>query len=281
MQGPINTNPAPDVCGAPSNSPLRNAGFVDHLQVDYQPPKDLRPADRNARMHTPKQIRQIAASIQQFGFINPILTDGHNGIVAGHGRWEAAKQLRLNSVPTLALAHLSGEELRAFALADNRLAELAAWDEELLAIELFDLSTLELDFDLEVIGFETPEIDLMIGKLDAEEESEPELPPPAPTPGPAVTQSGDIWCIGPHRLVCGDATAAETYSALLGAEMAQMVFSDPPYNVPIDGHVSGLGNVKHREFAMGAGEMTEEQFTLFLETVFRHLVNHSVDGSLH
>jgi DNA modification methylase len=249
------------------------------LTISSLPIGSLKPYDRNARTHSAKQIAQIAASIKAFGFNNAVLIDKDNGIIAGHGRVEAAKLLRHATVPCVRLEHLDDAQKRAYILADNRLAEKAGWDPEILKIELQHLSSLDLDFDLSVTGFEMPEIDLLLS--EAAPEADPADDVPAVVPGPAVTQLGDLWQIGPHRLICGDSTKAETYAHLLDGDRAQMVFTDPPYNVKIDGHVSGLGSVKHREFAMASGEMTTSEFTAFLSEVFANLAVHTTDGAIH
>ena len=250
------------------------------LKVEYRDPKVLKPYDRNARTHSKKQIRQIADSIEEFGFTNPVLIDGTGRIIAGHGRVAAARLLGIDEVPTIRLENMSEVEIRAYVIADNRLAELADWDDEILAIELQAL--VELDFDVEVTGFETAEIDLLIDGLDApgsvdEADRIPELDETAP----AVSRLGDLWRLGRHRLLCGDATKSQSFERLMAGERAQMVFTDPPYNVPIDGHVCGLGRIRHAEFAMASGEMSEAEFTGFLETVLGHLAAHSADGALH
>jgi DNA modification methylase len=252
---------------------------MTQLTVTSLPVGSLKPYDRNARTHSPKQIAQIAASIKAFGFNNPVLIDKDGGIIAGHGRVEAAKQLGIETVPCVRLEHLSNAQKRAYILADNKLAEKAGWDPEILKIELQHLTNLDLDFDISITGFEMPEIDVLLS--ETESESDPADVMPAVEPGPAVTRLGDIWQIGPHRLICGDSTAAGTYARLLDGERAQMIFTDPPYNVKIDGHVSGLGSVKHREFAMALGEMTTSEFTRFLNDVFANLAGHSVDGAIH
>jgi len=252
------------------------------LEVQHLPVASLRPRTRNPRAHSKAQLRQIARSIGRFGFTNPILIDRQGGIVAGHGRVEAAKLLGLSSVPTIRLEDLSEAEIRAYVIADNRLAELAGWDEEILALELQGLAELELDFDLTITGFETPEIDLLIGGLVADGENEDLADSvPEPAPGPAVTRPGDLWGIGRHRLICGDAMEPEIYDRLLDGAQAQMIFTDPPYNVPIHGHVCGQGAVRHRDFAMAAGEMTEPEFTSFLAGAFENLARHSSDGAIH
>ena len=253
---------------------------MDDLKVEYRDLKALKPYDRNARTHSKKQIRQIADSIERFGWTNPVLIDGQDQIVAGHGRVAAAKRLGIEAVPTIRLETMSEVEIRAYVIADNRLAELADWDDEILAIELQAL--VELDFDVEVTGFETAEIDLLIDGLDVagaidDGDRIPEVDPSASR----VTQAGDLWRLGRHRLLCGDATKRKSFERLMAGERAQMVFTDPPYNVPIDGHVCGLGRIRHAEFAMASGEMSEAEFTGFLETVLGHLAAHSTDGALH
>ena len=249
------------------------------LTVKQLPPGNLKPYDRNARTHSAKQIAQIAASIKAFGFNNPVLIDKDGGIIAGHGRVEAGKQLGLKTVPCVHLDHLDDAQKRAYILADNKLAEKAGWDPEILKIELQHLTSLDLDFDVTVTGFEMAEIDVLLS--DAVPEADPADEVPEFTPGPAVTRLGDIWQIGRHRLICGDSTKSETYDRLLDGASAQMVFTDPPYNVKIDGHVSGLGGVKHREFAMASGEMTTSEFATFLADVFANLVGHAIDGATH
>jgi len=198
---------------------------MTNLQILPKSPEDLRPYTRNARTHSPKQIAEIAASIKAFGFNNPVLIDKDNGIVAGHGRVEAAKLLGLATVPTIRLEHLTDAQKRAYILADNKLAEKAGWDREILAIELQNLMEIELDFDISATGFEMPEIDLLVEGLEAKPaKADPADEVPA-LEDPAVTRLGDIWQIGPHRLICGDATTPETYGRLLAGETAQLVFA--------------------------------------------------------
>jgi len=252
------------------------------LRIEPRPIASLALRRNNPRTHSEKQIRQIAASIETFGFTNPVLIDTSGTVIAGHGRVGAAKQLGMDTVPTVQLEHLTDEQVRAYVIADNKLAECAGWDRDLLAIELQGLAEIDLDFDLEVIGFETAEIDLLIGEGAEEGEPDPAddctgLDPGAPT----VSRPGDFWQIGPHRLLCADALDGASYTRLLGDQKAQLVFVDPPYNVPIDGHVSGLGRARHAEFAMASGEMSEAEFTAFLEKALTHHAAHSTDGALH
>ena len=251
------------------------------LTIHRQRVDALTPYAQNARTHSKKQIRQIAESIKTFGWTNPILVDGAGGVIAGHGRIEAAKLLGIDKVPTIRLEDLTEAEVRAYVIADNKLAENAGWDRELLAIELQGLIELDTDFDITITGFEMPEIDILIGELEVAVEDDPGDEVPEVSDGPSVTRAGDIWCVGKHRLLCGDALDPDSYTRLLDGAEAQMVFADVPYNLAIIGHVSGLGKVKHREFVMASGEMTEEEFTTFLTTAFRNLAAHSADGAIH
>jgi len=192
----------------------------------------------------------------------------------------AAKQLGLTEVPCLRLDHMSADEKRAYVLADNKLALNAGWDEDLLASELGALMSADLDFDVSITGFSIPEIDGVLEAVAPEEPGSPE-DDVLPYEAPARVQLGDIWQLGPHRLACGDALEVDIVSALMDGAEARMVFSDPPYNVPIDGHVGNSGKIQHREFAMASGEMSEAEFTGFLATACQTLADHSVDGSIH
>ena len=250
------------------------------LKIVYKDPGQLKPRAKNPRTHTRRQIRQIAASITEFGFVNPILIDGAGGIIAGHGRAEAAKLLGMSDVPTVRVDHLTPAQIRAYVIADNRLAENAGWDRALLGLELQELSV-HLDFDVTITGFETAEIDLLIRDLNGDSPDEADEVPAIDRSTPAVSRPGDLWHIGDHRLLCGDSLEPDSYVTLLGDQRAQMVFTDPPYNVVIDGHVSGLGKAKHREFPMASGEMSTQEFTHFLNTVLMRLAEFSSDGSLH
>ena len=251
------------------------------MKIDYMRVCELRPYPNNARTHSKKQVRQIANSIAKFGFCNPVLIDDDKQIIAGHGRVEAAKLLGIDAVPTCRLSHLSEADKRAYILADNKLAEKAGWDKQILAIELQCL--IDLDVEIELTGFEMPEIDIILE--DAREadgaSSGPEDAVPQHSSGPAVTRTGDLWLLGNHRLMCADARDGAAYDRLLEGAKAEFVFTDPPYNVAIDGNVCGLGRIRHREFAMGCGEMSEVEFTTFLKTVFDRLAEHTIDGSIH
>jgi DNA modification methylase len=250
------------------------------LQLTYLPVTALIPLERNARTHSPKQIRQIADNIRRFGFTNPVLIDQEGHIIAGHGRVAAARMLAMEQVATVRLEHLSEHERRAYILADNRLAELAGWDREILAIEFQYLSSLELDFSVEITGFDQAEIEILMEEFAETDGDEDEALPELPELAATVSRPGELWELGEHRLLCADALEASAYAHLMGSDTATIVFTDPPYNVPIEGHVTGLGKQKHPEFAMACGEMSEAEFTTFLTTVLTHLARHSVDGSL-
>ena len=247
------------------NSPLhRKSDKPSAARIEERPIDALRPYSGNARSHSKRQIRQLADSIKRFGFTNPVLITDDDSILAGHGRVMAARQLGMTHVPTVRLSHLTKTECRAYVLADNKLALNAGWDRELLAVELQGL--IDLDFDLELTGFSLCEIDLALDAANESDVSGPSGPEDAvpPLPETAISRHGDLWQCGRHRLLCGDARAAADYATLLQGEAVDLIFTDPPYNVPINGHVSGLGQVRHREFAMGAGEMSEAAFTAFL-----------------
>ena len=248
---------------------------IEHLVVS-----GLTPNPRNARTHTKQQVHHISASIRTFGFTNPVLIDAEGTIIAGHGRVEAAKLVGMSQVPCIRIEHLTDDQKRAYVIADNRLAELAGWDDEILAIELQHLSEVEIDFDVEVTGFETAEIDYRIESLAADEPDEADDLSDLEADLPTVSQLGDLWQMGPHRLLCGDALTGGCYVQLVGGAMMRMVFADPPYNVPIDGHVCGRGRIKHRDFAMASGEMSEAEFTAFLTAVLGNLAATCTNGGL-
>jgi hypothetical protein len=202
---------------------------IDPLKIEYRPLADLRPARRNARTHSAKQVEQLAAAIGRFGFTSPLLVDTEGRLVAGHGRLAAARRLGISEVPVIELAHLTEAELRLLALADNRLAELAGWDEGALRLEFGDLQALDIDFDLEITGFSTTQIDLLLD--GAARGNRDDDPVPAIAPGRVWIVPGDVWVLGDHRLFCGDARLPASFDTVMAGERARMVFSDPPYNV--------------------------------------------------
>ncbi len=201
-------------------------------------------------------------------------------IIASHGRVAAAKLLGLETVPTLPLSHLSAAERRAYVLGDNKLALNANWDQDLLAIELQGL--IDLEFEIELTGFSLAETEIVLADARNRQVAgdDPILDHVPPRAEVATTQIGDVWLLGHHRLVCGDARDPAVYPALMGNEAADLVFTDPPYNVPINGHVGGLGSIQHREFAFAAGEMSMAEFTSFLTTGLSNMAHVCLDGAI-
>jgi DNA modification methylase len=251
------------------------------LAIQYLPTIALRLDPHNTRTHSDKQVQQIASSIQSFGFNVPVLIGQDSHVLAGHGRLLACRLLGIDQVPVIRLEHLSEHQRRAFMIADNRLTEISEWDDRLLAQQLKALSEVELDFHLEVTGFEMAEIDAIIEGAAPVPEGETDPADALPDVGLPVTKQGDLWALGRHRLLCGDALKQENYTRLMQGRRAEAVFADPPYNDQIDGYVSGFGKIRHREFAMASGEMSEAEFTAFLSKTFRNLVRNSESGSLH
>lgn len=247
--------------------------FRNHLHIEMVDPTTLKIAPGHARKHPDKQIELIARSIDRHGAIVPIIADANNVVAAGVGRLKAALLRKMELFPVIRVDFISEVERRAFALADSRLAELSEWDETALKEELNSL--FKEDVDIAELGFSLSDLDLGAGLLD-----EPE--PPLLLPGAndeSVTRAGDLWHIGEHRLYCGNSRDTLSYEVLLGDERATMVFADSPFNVPVEGHVSGQG--RFREFAEASGEMSPPEFTAFLRIVFRQCVRFSLDGSIH
>lgn len=257
---------------------LPMVGNSPRLQIEYMALTALKLNGTNPRRHSPKQIVNIARNIDKVGFIVPCLVDDENRVLAGNARIEAAGQLGMTTVPVVRLRHLSEPEKRAFIIADNKLPELASWDEASLRHELAFLSDLDIDFDFSAIGFDTAEVDFILdGGTEADERADAL---PAMLDVPAVSRSDDLWLLGEHRLYCGSALDRPSYDAVLPGERAAMVFTDPPYNVRIDGHVGGKGAIKHREFAMASGEMTPDQFVAFLSASLGHITAFAQDGAI-
>ncbi len=251
------------------------------LNIKQTPIGDLKPFKNNARTHSRKQVRQLVKSIKEFGFTNPVLIDEQSTILAGHGRVLAAKEMGLSDVPCVRLDHMNEAQKRAYILADNKLALNAGWDEGLLAEELGFLLSEEVSFDVDITGFSVSEVDMILEDSHKEEAHDPADDLPVRDDLLVEVRAGDIWQLGPHRLICGNSLDPECVEALMGTAKARMVFTDPPYNVPIDGFVGGKGKIRHTEFAMASGEMTEQQFISFLKTAFKNLADHSMDGSIH
>ena len=251
----------------------------EKLAIEYLSVETVIPYARNARTHSREQIKQIAKSIHAFGFINPIIIDADGMIVAGHARALAAKEMGLSLVPAIRVDYLSEAEKRAYILADNKLAENAGWDQNLLKIELDYLSQIDINFDVDLTGFSVGEIDLILSAVH--EEAEEDILLPIPASEDTVTSRGDLWQLGPHRLICGDCRGTHLINQLMGTDVARMMITDPPYNVAINGHVCGLGQNKHADFAMACGEMSEDEFTVFLTACLSQLARVCSSGSLH
>lgn len=250
------------------------------LAVVYIPLDTLAEYPNNPHQHDSKQIIKIQRSIESFGFINPILVDEKGQIIAGHARLKAAQLAHMEKVPVIRLGHLSEAQKRAYRIADNKLAELGTWSIELLQMEFKALDELKLDMPLTITGYDMGDIDLILEgketKIDPKANNIPFIPD-----NEIVSQEGDIWQLDKHRLICGNSLKKETLTALMEDKKADMVFTDPPYNVKINGHVCGAGNVQHQEFKFASGEMSSEEFTQFLQTAFERLCECSKDGSLH
>ncbi len=258
-------------------SPTVPRGLQD--KIVWRAIDDLKPFPGNPRRHPEAQIASLMRSIEQF-WTNPILIDEDGTILAGHARLEAARRLGWSAVPTLTIAGLSAADKRATVIADNRLPEQAVWDFDLLREHFQEL--IDLDFDVELTGFDTGEIDLM---LDGEPDPATDDPADDLTrfslDGPAVSRLGDVWRLGRHLLICGDALQRDPYKMLLQGDRAQMVVTDPPYNVRVNGHAVGRGKTRHREFEMASGEMSDEEYTAFLATFIDQAIGFSIDGSIH
>lgn len=245
------------------------------LLVRYRPTGSLIPDPRNARTHPKRQVAQIIASIEAFGFTNPILVDEAGGVIAGHGRLRAAREMGLAEVPTIALEGLSEAQKRALRLADNKIALNAGWDLEILKLELAELAVMDVDIDLSLTGFSTGEIDVVLkGSPDPDDEVIPAVPENH------RTKPGDIWILGDHRIGCGDGRDNAFLQKLIGeGRKVDAAFLDPPYNVKINGHANAKG--RHREFAMASGEMSDAAFRTFLTETLGSCTSVSRDGAIH
>lgn len=249
------------------------------LAVSYISPEEVKPYQNNPKKHSEKQVTQIINSIKEFKFNNPILIDENNVLIAGHGRLLASKHLQIKAIPAIKLTHLSESQKKAYRIADNKLTENGAWDTDLLKIEFEEIQKLNLDLNLDITGFDNQDIDLLFNPpppADNKLNKIPYIPEKE-----IVSKAGDIWQLGSHRIICGDALERIAFERLLQDKHAAMVFTDPPYNVKINGHVCGNGAIKHKEFAMASGEMGSNEFTEFLSANFKLLKEFSKNGSLH
>ena len=237
----------------------------------------LKQLGHDTRLHPTRQIQKLAASISEFGFVIPVVIDRESRVVAGWGLVLAARRLGLQDVSVITIADLDDVKLRSLRLALNRLGDESGWDESALKLEFSEIIALDQTIDLQITGFEMGEIDVHLSSGDDEEDeilnNNNALPP--------ITIFGDIWNLDNHRIVCGDALNVQTLDLLMAGDLAQVVFADPPWNVQIDGHVSGLGAVRHAEFAMASGEMLPAEYQSFLRMALGHAAHHSIDGSIH
>lgn len=256
----------------------KNTKETPSMQVEHLAVEEIKSYAKNPKKHNAKQISQISASIKEFSFNNPILIDEKNEIIAGHGRWLAARELNLTTIPVIRLTHLTDYQKRLYRIADNKLTENGEWDTDLLKLEFEEIEALNLDLDLNITGFETGEIDVILNHIPASEKLNniPLIPE-----NEIVSTPGSVWTLGNHKIICGNSLESDTFKKLLGNKKADMIFTDPPYNVQIDGHVCGKGKTSHKEFAMASGEMSSNEFQIFLNTNFNLLKDFSRDGSIH
>jgi DNA modification methylase len=255
-----------------------NAGLVE-LQIEHRAVAGLILDARNPRQHSQRQVNQLADSIREFGFVMPVVSDERGNVVIGHGRVLAARKLKMLRIPVIEIRHLSPGQLNALRIADNKLAQNAHWDERLLGESLLELKALDQEFDLSITGFSLPEIDLAIQKLSGVTVDDGN--DAISSTGAQICEPGDIWQLGGHYILCGDSTSQIDFERLMMNTRADVVFIDPPYNVRIDGHVSGNGKIRHREFAQGAGELSRDEFIRFLTDCCSLLKSYSTNGSIH
>lgn len=247
--------------------------------IEYRSIESLAAYSNNPRKHSEAQLVRIASSITEFGFVIPILIDDDGVVIAGEARLSAAKRLGLTEVPVIIAHQWSKAQVRAYRLADNKLAELATWDADTLSIEL--AAIIELDeTPVEILGWETAEVDLILDHGSEPQASQDEADEQIDPPANPVTRPGDLWLLGKHRLLCASSLETASWEELLAGEIAAMAFTDPPYNVPVSGHVCGLGKVSHAEFAMASGEMTSPEFIAFLSAFLSVMLPHLKGGAV-
>lgn len=250
--------------------------LLPHLEIVHRPTASLKNGVRRTRKSTPAQIERVIESINRFGLVAPLLIDSSDRLIAGHVVRDAAMALGISQVPCVVADHLSEDEGRLLSLALNRIGETGEWDIDLLRIEMIELG--ELGLDLSISGFTIPELDIILGD-DAGTDAEEEVLEPDLEIEP-VSKAGDLWLLGRHRLLCGDSLKAASYTQLMDGQLADAVFSDPPYNCKIEGFVGGLGKHKHADFAMAVGEMSDDAFTTFLKSYLAHCKAHISVGAV-
>lgn len=235
----------------------------------------VKPDPTNPKKHSKRQVQKLAAAYSEFGYISPLLVDEQATIIAGHGRWLAAEHLGLADVPVIVIRGLSKDQKKALRIADNKIGEEGSWDAALLATDLRDL--IAADYEIELTGYDAIEVDQLLAP-PAVAGSEEDIPVPPETPTSAL---GDLWQCGDHLVLCGDSREPASFERVLQGHLADLIFTDVPYNLRIPGMVSGMGGKTHADFAMASGEMTETKFLEFLMLVMGLARDHSRDGSLH
>ena len=261
----------------PSHPPARESRSTNRRQIEYWPISKLHPGPK-VRKHSEAQIERIRASIERFTFLCPPLIADSGEIIAGVARVEAARRLGYEELPVLVASGMSAADIKAYRIADNKLAEMSSWDRDVLKFEFGEILEIDDTFDLQYTGFDTAEIDLVLNPGSADDTG-PDDDAPAPAAN-AVSRVGDVWHVGPHRVICGDALDPETYVALLQGEEARLCITDPPWNVAVNGHVGGLGRLKHREFVQASGEMTDDEFGTFLSQAIALIWANVCDGGM-
>jgi DNA modification methylase len=252
---------------------------IEHPQtVEMRHPEALHKSSSNARVHSKRQIRQLAKTMAAVGFIGAVIVDENDIILAGEARIEAAKLRKMALVPTIKVGGLTAAKKRVFMLADNKLNEWAGWDRDILVVELGELADLlpTLELDLSITGFEPAELDILLSDRTSQQEPLDTLPEIDPV---TVTQPGDLWRLNEHRLLCASALQSASFAKLMEEARARMVFADPPYNVRVS-NIQGRGRIKHGEFAFASGEMTAREYIEFLKTTLGNAASVSVDGAV-
>lgn len=260
-----------------SKTPKRNVARIAELKIVYRDPASLKLYENNPKKHPKAQLRKLRRSIETVGWTNPPLIDQQGRVVCGAGRVTVALQMGLKSIPTIMLDDLSEQDRIAYIIADNKIAEQGSWSKDLLRSELRGL--VEVGYEVELTGMDTLEIDTLLSLDDGDGAIDDVVE--LPDEMPAVTRLGDIWHIGKHRLICGDAREPETYERLLEGQKVELTFTDPPYGCRIENNVSGLGRVKHGDFIMGSGETSDAEFAMgLLRPAFRCIAAHSQAGAI-
>ncbi|MGE3150511.1 MAG: site-specific DNA-methyltransferase, partial [Pseudorhodoplanes sp.] len=250
--------------------------LLPEMSFEIVPVDGLKPPARNVRKHDPHHIQRLMRSIREFGVRAPLVIDASNRIIDGVAVWEAARRLRLDALPCVRLERLREGEAEALRIAHNRLGELGDWETDDLRAAFIELE--DLGFDLTVTGFSFPEIDIILQDDDLGDPSEEASPEP---PGVPTSRPGDLWRLGDHLLLCGDALQPDSYTRLLGEDKVDCCFVDAPWNIPIEGFVSGLGKKKHKNFKHAAGELSPAQFEGFVDTFTGHLARRLLDGGVY